>query len=223
MTTHKENLQSARGTVVPSRAACMVARVPWLAALTCAAVAVVHVFGLDDALKLLREDEVSGMLWKGWASALAHEGSLHFWLNALAAGVVLTWLELMNRKALAWVLVLAAPAGGLAAMLSFPPLGSYCGLSCVLHGVAGALAVELWRREGRAVGVLVVAALVCKLLSDFLCGSSLVLDPAQPLQVTTPSGHAAGLVVGFLVGLACRPRVAPCSEASVNAQPMISR
>lgn len=198
------------------------ARIPWLAALACAAVAVVHVFDLNGALKLLREDEVTGMLWKGWASALAHEGALHFWLNALAACVAFTWLELMNRRSLAWVLALAAPAGGLAAMLSFPPLGSYCGLSCVLHGVAGALAVELWRREGRAVGMLVVVALGFKLLSDFFCGSSLVLDPAQPLLVTTPSGHAAGLVVGLLVGLACKPRVAPGSEPAVTGHPMTS-
>ena len=63
------------------------------------------------------------------------------------------------------------------------------------------MAAEAWHRGERAAGLVALIALLAKVFAE-LCGAgSLVCSLGAAEFVATPAGHAAGLLVGAVVGL----------------------
>ena len=143
--------------------------------------------------------------WRCITAAWVHLSTLHLVAN-LAGTAVVAALGLTagcgQRAALAWALAWPLTQLGL---LAQPALGSYGGLSGVLHA---AVAVAAWqllrgaRGQRRAIGALIAAGLLAKLLLEAPWQGPLRQAPGWDIAIA-PLAHATGVAAGWLCALAC--------------------
>lgn len=141
--------------------------------------------------------------WRAWSAAFVHWSALHLGANLGAAAAVATfgWAARMPPRAtLAWGVAWPLTHMGL---LLRPELAHYGGLSGVLHG---GVAVVVWwllaagRGSRRAIGAMVGAGLVAKLLLEQPWGS--VLRHAADWDIAVaPLAHATGATAGLLCAM----------------------
>ena len=152
--------------------------------------------------------------WRVWSAAWVHLSPLHLGANLAGGALVLAlgWAaRVPPRAALAWSL--AWPLTHLA-LLAWPELTHYGGLSGVLHAGTAAVAVTLAKRRARAerrVGWAILAVLAVKLLSEAPWRGALAQPAGWDIAVV-PWAHAAGALTGallaaLLVGRGAQPRM----------------
>lgn len=143
--------------------------------------------------------------WRAFSSAWVHWSPLHLGAN-LAGCVVLALLgqraELGRRHVLAWLL--AWPLTQLA-LLAWPRLLHYGGLSGVLHAGVAIAAIELLARQGRArlIGALISAGLLFKLTLEAPLGPPLRQMAGWDIAIA-PAVHLSGTLAGALCALLLR-------------------
>ena len=141
--------------------------------------------------------------WRAFSAAFVHYSALH--LVANLAGVLLVGaLGFIARApgpiAFAWLAAWPLTQLGL---LARPDLLHYGGLSGVLHAGTACVAVHLVvhaREPRRAIGVLLLAALMIKVLSETPWGPPLGHPTGWDIAIA-PFAHASGLVAGVLATL----------------------
>lgn len=142
--------------------------------------------------------------WRLWTAAFVHLSPMHLVANLVATlllGAIGGLAMLPARAAVAWCL--AWPLTHLA-LLSMPELRHYGGLSGLLHGGVAIVAVHLVRHgRGReqAVGLLLLAALTAKVLSETPWRAAVQTSPSWDIPVA-PIAHLTGAVAGLLCALA---------------------
>jgi rhomboid family GlyGly-CTERM serine protease len=163
----------------------------WPVALAAACVAAWFLSAVDVASAgWLRHQNLSEP-WRLLTAHLVHLDLQHLLLNL--AGLGLIWvLTGAEWKARYWTggALFVALAIGLGLFL-VPDIGSYVGLSGVLHGLMAMGAVGLWRRW-RLGAVLVFAFLLGKAIGEWMLPSPVIVE-AHWL------GTGAGLMVGIML------------------------
>ena len=150
--------------------------------------------------------------WTLFTSAWVHLSAAHLLANLLALGG-LAWLGASLRlgpaAALAWLL--AWPLGTLA-LLVWPQIGHYGGLSGPIHAGVGVIAS--WcaiYSIAKPWNFVIVCGLGLKLLSEAAWRHPVVFSPDWGFNLVLAahlSGALAGLAVGTVVGLAAAARAA---------------
>jgi rhomboid family GlyGly-CTERM serine protease len=141
--------------------------------------------------------------WRALTAAFVHFSALHLAAN-VAGAVLVGALGVVARvpwpTALAWLLAWPLTQ---ASLLARPDLLHFGGLSGVLHAGAAVVACRLivhGRGRRRAIGALVLAGMVVKVLGEQPWGPAL-RHPAGWDIATAPFAHAGGLVAGVLAAL----------------------
>lgn len=143
--------------------------------------------------------------WRAFSAAWVHWSPLHLGAN-LAGCAVLALLGqragLGRRAVLAWLL--AWPLTQLA-LLAWPSLLRYGGLSGVLHAGVAIAAIELLGRQGRErlIGALISAGLLLKLTLEAPLGPPLRQMAGWDIAIA-PAAHLAGTLAGALCALLLR-------------------
>lgn len=139
------------------------------------------------------------MTW--WTAALVHRSAAHGLANLLALGAVaVLGLALQVPRAMAWALFAAWPLSTLALLL-FPQIQRYAGLSGVLHAAVAVLVVHCALRRGQQPWAgLLGAGLAAKLLAEGAWNRPLVFQPEWGFAVAT-GAHLAGALAGLLCAL----------------------
>lgn len=158
--------------------------------------------------------------WRAISAAWVHWSPQHLAANLAGTAVVaaLGWVaRLPLRATLAWAL--AWPATHLA-LLGWPALAHYGGLSGVLHAAVAVAAAWLLLRPVRAgqrwVGAGIAAGLLAKLLLEAPWGPLLRPLPAWDIAVA-PLAHATGALAGLLA--AALLLAWPQRQAAANPAP----
>ncbi len=125
-------------------------------------------------LRYQRDAILHGQLWRLLTAHLVHLGPLHLVLNLI--GLVLIWFGFLRPAPLSFGALLAcftccALGTSLGLLLFMPELHWYVGLSGLLHGLAGAAALELWR-DGRRIGAALAGLIAVKLIIEAASGPS---------------------------------------------------
>jgi rhomboid family GlyGly-CTERM serine protease len=137
--------------------------------------------------------------WRAWTAAFVHLSPLHLVSNLGAAALVAAWgwaAAAPRGLTLAWAG--AWPVSHLL-LLGQPDLQRYAGLSGVLHGGVGAVALWLVlaaRGRRRAVGAAVLCGLGVKLLLERPWGEVLRTAPGWDIPLA-PLAHATGALAGL--------------------------
>ena len=139
--------------------------------------------------------------WVLWSASLIHLSGVHLLAN-LAALLVLAVLGayLHAGKAAALALLLAWPLGTLA-LLCWPQVTGYSGMS----GLLNAMAAVLWahaalRGAAKPVSFVIFAVLALKLLSEHAWSQAIAFDPNWGFNVVY-AAHLAGALAGAACGL----------------------
>jgi rhomboid family GlyGly-CTERM serine protease len=146
--------------------------------------------------------------WRWWTAAFVHLGDKHLAANLAGCAVVAAfgWFgRVPLRAAAAWFI--AWPLGHLLLWLQ-PALTHYAGLSGVLHGgvaVAALLVAGSGAPRERAVGLLVLAGLLLKLLSEAPWRGATQAVAGWDFPVASIA-HATGAWAGVLCVVALRGR-----------------
>jgi rhomboid family GlyGly-CTERM serine protease len=143
--------------------------------------------------------------WRAWTAAGVHYSAFHLVVNLVGTALVaaLGWFARVPRATtIAWLVAWPLTQLGL---LARPDLLHYAGLSGVLHAGTACVSWQLAahaRGQRRAIGVLVVAALVVKVASESPWGPPL-RTPAGWDIATAPVAHASGLLAGLAAAIVC--------------------
>lgn len=138
--------------------------------------------------------------WRLWTAAAVHWSAGHLAANLAGTLVVAAFgasAGVGTRAALAWALAWPLTQAGLWLR---PDLLHFGGLSGVLHGGVAIVAVHLLRHtsgRGRRAGLLVLAGLAIKLLSETPWGPPLQAQAGWRIAVA-PWSHLSGTVAGLL-------------------------
>lgn len=139
--------------------------------------------------------------WTLWSAALVHLSGAHLLANLLAL-VVLAVLGacLHAGRAAALALLLAWPLGTLA-LVWWPQITKYSGMS----GLLNAMAAVLWahtalRGESKPVSFVIFAALALKLASEHAWSQPIAFDPNWGFNVVY-AAHLTGALAGAICGL----------------------
>jgi len=141
--------------------------------------------------------------WRAFSAAFVHYSTMHLLANLAGAMLVgaLGWFARVPASvAVAWLLAWPLTQVG---VLARPELLHYGGLSGVLHAGTACVAVHLIlhaRGPRRAIGILLLGALVIKVVSEVPWGPALRY-PAGWDIATAPFAHASGLVAGVMTAL----------------------
>jgi rhomboid family GlyGly-CTERM serine protease len=188
---------------------------PWL--LLCAALAL-GALGAAAAPGTLLDWQPGRALaqpWRWFTAAWVHLDGAHLAANLAGAAVLALFghaARCSARDALAWLCAWPLTHG---LLLAAPQLQHYAGASGVLHaGVAVAATSLLARGHGRrrAVGALVLAGLLLKLLDEQSLGEPVRLLPGWDFPVVVlahATGAAAGLACAAVAWATSPPRQAP--------------
>lgn len=148
-----------------------------------------------------RADHWRGQPWTLWTASLVHFLPTHGLANALALGALAILgaaLPAPPRDALA--LLLAWPLGTLA-LLAWPTVGGYYGLSGLVHSAAAVLAVRALRAPStRWLGHLLAAGLVLKLGLERGWALPVGFDADWGFNVVY-AAHLTGALVGAAAAL----------------------
>lgn len=139
------------------------------------------------------------MTW--WTAAIVHRSPAHGLANLLALGAVaVLGVALQVPRAMAWALFAAWPVSTLALLL-FPQIQRYAGLSGVLHAAVAVLVVHCAFTRGlQPWAGLLGAGLAAKLLVEAAWSRPLVFEPAWGFAVAT-GAHLTGALAGLLCAL----------------------
>ena len=139
--------------------------------------------------------------WVLWTAGLAHLSGAHLLGNLLGLAVLAvlgTCLHAGTAAALA--LVLAWPLGTLA-LVWWPQVASYSGMSGLLNAMAAVLWAHAALRGGaKPVSFTIFAVLVLKLLSEHAWSQPVAFDPNWGFNVVY-AAHLAGALAGAACGL----------------------
>lgn len=137
-----------------------------------------------------------------WTAALVHRSAAHGLANLLALGALaVLGLALRLPPAQGLALAVAWPLSTLALLL-FPQIERYAGLSGVLHAAVAVLVVHCAATPGqRSWAALLGAGLSFKLLVEQAWQRPLVFEPDWGFAVAT-GAHLAGALAGLLCALA---------------------
>ncbi len=148
--------------------------------------------------------------WVLWTASLAHLSGAHLLAN-LGALAVLAVLgaTVQAGKAAALALLLAWPLATLA-LLWWPQITAYRGMS----GLLNAMVAVLWAHTAlggaaKPLSFVIFAALGLKLLSEHAWSQPIAFDPNWGFNVVY-AAHLAGAVAGALCGLVC------CTSANIR-------
>lgn len=142
--------------------------------------------------------------WTLWTASLVHLSPAHALANLLALGALalLGW-GLHAGRAAVWAALLAWPLGTWA-LLAWPEVVRYSGLSGLLHALVGVLWAHSLLFAARPWSFVVFTGLTLKLLSEQGWVQPVVFDPSWGFNVVSAahfSGALAGMVCGLGVGL----------------------
>ncbi len=141
--------------------------------------------------------------WRAWTAAFVHYSDQHLLANlAGALGVAALGLaaRVPRRSVVAWVLAWPLVQIGL---LLQPELQHYGGLSGVLHaGVAVVATHLLWSesRQQRRIGLVVLAGLLLKLLSE-TPWVGVISHPTGWDIAVAPGAHVSGVLIGWVLAM----------------------
>ncbi len=138
--------------------------------------------------------------WTLWTASLVHLSPAHALANLLALGALglLGW-GLHAGRAAALAALLAWPLGTLA-LLAWPEVGRYSGLSGLLHALVGVLWAHSLLFAARPWSFVVFSGLALKLLSEQGWAQPVVFDTAWGFNVVS-AAHFSGALTGMAVGL----------------------
>lgn len=140
--------------------------------------------------------------WTLWTASLAHLSGGHLLANllALAAIAVLGW-SLRTGKAAALALFVAWPLGNLA-LLAWPEVRQYGGLSGLIHAAIAVLwADAALHRKAWPLSYIVFGGMALKLLTEHAWTTPIAFDPAWGFNVVYAS-HLTGTLAGAACGIA---------------------
>lgn len=141
------------------------------------------------------------MPWVLWSASLVHLSGAHLLANLVALGVLaVLGACLQAGRAATLALLVAWPLGTLALVL-WPRVAGYGGMS----GLLNAMAAVLWahtalRASTKPVSLVIFAALALKLLSEHAWSQPIAFDPNWGFNVVY-AAHLAGAMAGALCGL----------------------
>ena len=139
--------------------------------------------------------------WTLWSAGLVHLSGAHLLANLLALGVLAVLGACLHAgRAATLALLLAWPLGTLA-LLWWPQITAYSGMS----GLLNAMAAVLWahtalRGDTKPVSFVIFAALALKLASEHAWSQPIAFDPNWGFNVVY-AAHLAGAMAGALCGL----------------------
>ena len=139
--------------------------------------------------------------WTLWTGALVHLGPAHLWANlgALVALAVLGHQQRLPASA-AWGWLLAWPLTTLA-LLAWPEVGRYSGLSGLIHAnVAVIWSYVAIKNKAKWLSFVLLSAMALKLLHERAWQSAVVYSPDWGFEVVV-AAHLAGAGIGALCGL----------------------
>lgn len=139
--------------------------------------------------------------WTLWSAALVHLSGAHLLANLLALVVVAVLGTCLHAgRAATLALLLAWPLGTLA-LIWWPQITAYSGMS----GVLNAMAAVLWahtalRSDSKPVSFAIFAALGLKLASEHAWSQPIAFEPNWGFNVVY-AAHLAGAAAGAICGL----------------------
>jgi membrane associated rhomboid family serine protease len=139
--------------------------------------------------------------WTWWTAPLLHPDAAHWVGNALALGALaVLGVALHATRADALALALAWPLGTLA-LLAWPAIGGYYGLSGTVHAAAAILALRAWRAPAtRPLGLLLAGGLLIKLALERGWAMPVGFDHGWGFNVVY-AAHFSGAAVGAAVAI----------------------
>jgi len=143
--------------------------------------------------------------WRLWTGHLVHFGWEHTFANLVALAVPLVLASRLDRRRLAFTLLLGTP---LLSLLLLPSLGDAeyrgaSGLACLLWALVGLRLAG--RQESSPVGLLMLGGLGLKLGLEAAFGSCFLLRPEG--WQTLPAAHLWGTLIGLSLALPPWPRL----------------
>lgn len=142
-----------------------------------------------------------GRPWTLWTASFVHRSGGHLLANLLALGAlgVLGW-SLRAGKAAALALLVAWPLGTLA-LLAWPEVRQYGGLSGLIHAAIAVLwADAALQRKAWPLSFIVFAGMVLKLLMEHAWSAPIAFDPGWGFNVVYAS-HLGGSLAGAVCGI----------------------
>lgn len=139
--------------------------------------------------------------WTLWSAALVHLSGAHLLANLLALLVLAVLGACLHAGRTATLALLLAWPLSTLALLWWPQITSYSGMS----GLLNALAAILWahtalRSDTKPVSLVIFAALALKLASERAWSQPIAFDPNWGFNVVY-AAHLAGAVAGAFCGL----------------------
>lgn len=143
--------------------------------------------------------------WVLWSASLAHLSGAHLVGNLAALGVLAVLGAYLNAgRPEVLATLLAWPVGTLALVL-WPQVAGYSGLSGLLCAMLAVLSVQAMRHTGtRAVSGVLLAAMGAKLLSEHAWSQPVGYDPHWGFNVVY-AAHLSGFASGAGFALVLRP------------------
>ncbi len=187
---------------------------PWITSLlVLLAVCVYIVQGpAADAFIFDRERISDGELWRLVTAHWVHSDLEHLLWN----GVALLILGFVFELYLGWRTIPILLAGTLAVDVwlwwGVPSLQLYCGLSGILNALLVAGLFLRWRTDPHWVLLAIGLTAAAKLGLELILGAAVLTSTSWP---ALPSAHAAGFVMGLIIGWASiirRPNVAEAAD-----------
>jgi rhomboid family GlyGly-CTERM serine protease len=144
---------------------------------------------------------IGGEPWRLVTSHFVHWTIGHRFWDAAVFLVLGVMIEQRDRLGLGATIGLAVAACSATFTIAYPELTTYRGLSGVDMALAALLGCHLLQTPIRLIGVLLLLGLVIKIALELWAGSAIFADGAF---VNVPWVHAAGAIVGAVIGLARR-------------------
>ena len=146
-----------------------------------------------------------------WSASLVHLSGAHLLANLVALAVLaVLGAYLQAGRAATLALLVAWPLGTLA-LLCWPRVAGYSGMSGLLNAMAAVLWAHTALQSGtKPVSFVIFAALALKLLSEHAWSQPIAFDPNWGFNVVYAAhlvGAAAGALCGLLFSLAGRLRM----------------
>lgn len=147
--------------------------------------------------------------WTLWSAALVHLSGAHLLANLVALVVLAVLGACLHAGRAATLAVLLAWPLGTLALVWWPQITEYSGMS----GLLNAMAAVLWahtalRGESKPVSFVIFAALALKLASEHAWSQPIAFDPNWGFNVVYAAhlaGAAAGAICGLVVESVARP------------------
>lgn len=141
--------------------------------------------------------------WRLVTGHLVHADAGHLVWNVAAWAVLgATTERLIGPRRMALALAAGIIAVDLS-LLALPAVTRFCGLSSLLNTLYAVACLTLWRRNGGALPLLLLAAGAAKIGTEIILGAPVLTTPTWPPIAET---HAAGLLVGLLWPWATGPQ-----------------